>query len=56
MSQFQRITCGIRYKIGSKEGFVLVVSRGPDSALNIPNAVSGKTMDLRSFLAINQIV
>ena len=37
-------------------GHPLVVNNGPESALQIPKAVSGNTMDLRSFLVTSHTV
>ena len=39
-----------------KVGDVLVVMPGPERAENMPKAVSGRTIDLRSLTVMSQIV
>ena len=54
--QVQRSTRGIRLRILSASGELLEVIIGPESALQMPNAVSGKTIDLRSLRVTSHIV
>lgn len=46
----------MRDNIADKLGEELVVNRGPDSALNMPKAISEAMMDLRSLSVKSQSV
>lgn len=54
--QFQRTTSGARLRILIAFGELFDVRIGPERALQIPNAVSGKTIDLRSLRVTSHIV
>ena len=54
--QTQRITSGTRLRTLMAFGELFEVMIGPERALQMPNAVSGKTMDLRSLRVTSHIV
>lgn len=54
--QVQRTTSGTRLRTLMAFGESFEVMIGPERALHMPNAVSGKTIDLRSLRVTNQIV
>ena len=54
--QVHRITTGSRSRMAWGSGEGLVVKTGPERALKMPKAVSGMTMDLRSFRVVNHTV
>lgn len=54
--QVQRTTSGARLRILIAFGELFEVRTGPERALQMPNAVSGKTMDLRSLRVTSHIV
>ena len=54
--QVQRVTSGIRLRILMAFGEWFEVSIGPARALQMPNAVSGKTIDFRSLRVTSHIV
>lgn len=54
--QIQRITSGTRLRTLIAFGELFEVIIGPERALQIPNAVSGKTIDLRSLRVTSHMV
>lgn len=54
--QHHKSTSGSRPRIVRKPGEKFVVNSGPERALKIPKADSGKTIDLRSFLVKSRTV
>ena len=56
LTQFQRMMRGRRLRMVKGWGAWFVVSIGPDSALNMPKAVSGMTIDLRSLRVVSHKV
>ena len=55
-TQVHNSTIGIRPSTVMGSGDWFEVRTGPDRALQMPNAVSGKTIDFRSFRVTNHIV
>ena len=56
LNQFQSTTRGSRRRTSPRRGVEFVVRRSPAKALQIPTAVSGMTMVLRSLQVKSQIV